>query len=57
MRKKTTDRREEVFHSLGKKFYIKAASLKTSRSRMESSLCEKKSTRLVIEFKMRESKD
>jgi hypothetical protein len=24
---------------------------------MESSLCEEKSTRLVIEFKMRESKD
>jgi hypothetical protein len=39
------------------KFYIKDASLKTSRSRMESSLCEEKSTRLVIEFKMRESKD
>jgi hypothetical protein len=29
------------------KFYIKAASLKTSRSRVESSLCEEKSTRLV----------
>jgi hypothetical protein len=57
MRKKTANRREKVFHSLGKKFYIKAASLKTSRSRMESSLCEEKSTRLVIEFKMRESKD
>jgi hypothetical protein len=42
---------------LGNKFYIKAASLKTSRSRVESSLCEEKSTRLVIEFKMRESKD
>jgi hypothetical protein len=39
------------------KFYIKAASLKTSRSRMESSLCEEKSTRLVIEFKLHESKD
>jgi hypothetical protein len=48
---------EEVFHSLGNKFYIKAASLKTSRSKMESSLCEEKSTRLIIEFKMRESKD
>jgi hypothetical protein len=41
---------------LGKKFYIKVASLKTSRSRVESSLCEEKSTRLVIEFKMHESK-
>jgi hypothetical protein len=39
------------------KFYIKAASLKTSRSKVESSLCEEKSIRLVIEFKMRESKD
>jgi hypothetical protein len=39
------------------KFYIKAASLKTSRSRMESSLCEEKSTHLVIEFKLRKSKD
>jgi hypothetical protein len=57
MQKKTTNHREEVFHSLGKKFYIKAASLKTSRCRVESSLCEEKSTRLVIEFKMRESKD
>jgi hypothetical protein len=57
MRLKTTKRREELFHSLGKKFYIKAASLKTSRSMMESSLCEEKSTRLVIELKMRESKD
>jgi hypothetical protein len=37
------------------KFYIKAASLKTSRSRVESSLCEEKSTHLVIEFKLRES--
>jgi hypothetical protein len=45
--------REEVFHSLGNKFYIKAASLKTSRSRVESSLCEEKNTRLVIEFKKR----
>jgi hypothetical protein len=47
--------------SLGRKYSIrweiKAASLKTSRSRVESSLCEEKSTRLVIEFKMRESKD
>jgi hypothetical protein len=57
MRKKTTNRREEVFHSLGNKFYIKVASLKTSRSRVDSSLCEEKSTHLVIEFKMRESKD
>jgi hypothetical protein len=39
------------------KFYIKTASLKTSRSRMESSLCEEKSTRLVIEFKLHESND
>jgi hypothetical protein len=39
------------------KFYIKAASLKTSRSRMESSLCEEKSTHLVIEFKLYKSKD
>jgi hypothetical protein len=39
------------------KFYIKAALLKTSRSRVESSLCEEKSTCLVIEFKLRESKN
>jgi hypothetical protein len=39
------------------KFYIKAALLKTSCSRMESSLCEEKSTRLVIEFELHESKD
>jgi hypothetical protein len=39
------------------KFYIKAALLKTSRSRMESSLCEEKSTRLVIELKLHKSKD
>jgi hypothetical protein len=50
--------REELFHSLRKmKFYIKAASLKTSRPRVESSLCEEKSTYLVIKFKMRESKN
>jgi hypothetical protein len=56
-KRKTTNRREELSHSLEMKFYIKAASLKTSRSKVESSLCEEKSTRLVIEFKIHESKD
>jgi hypothetical protein len=39
------------------KFYIKVASLKTSCSRMESSLCEEKSRHLVIEFKLDKSKN
>jgi hypothetical protein len=57
MQKKHNKSLGRKYFMLANKFYIKAASLKTSRSRVESSLCEEKNTRLVIEFKMRESKD